>query len=252
MNNSTKLKILIVDDEMPARKLIGNFLQSSPYFEIIGEASDGFEAVKKINLLQPEIVLLDIKMPKLTGFEVLELVDYQSNIIFTTAYDEFAVQAFEKNAVDYLLKPFSAERLLSALEKAAKQNISMETSQKQENLFQINSQINGVIQRIAVKNNDKIIIIPIAEITHIQAQDDFIMIYTASAQYLKYDRLKNIENQLDSQIFIKIHRSFIVNINFIDKIELMEKDSYLVLLKTKEKVKASKSGYLELKKALKI
>jgi two-component system LytT family response regulator len=253
MKTTRKYTILIADDETPARKLIFNFLKDQSHIEIVAEASDGFEAVKKINELQPDIVLLDIKMPKLNGFEVLELIDKQVEIIFTTAYDEFAIQAFEKNAVDYLLKPFSSERLSIALQKAISKNAAQEkSSEEKDEMAQLNSFINGPLHRIAVKQNDKIIIIPVLDVTHIQAQDDFIMIYTPNAHYLKYDRLKNIEMQLDNEIFIKIHRSFIVNIHFIEKIELMEKDSYNVFLKNKTTIKASKSGYSLLKQKLNI
>jgi len=254
MINSKKIKTLIIDDEEPARNLIKTFLQVDNQFEIIGEASDGLSAVKEINNLKPDLVFLDIQMPKLTGFEVLELIENHPVIIFSTAFDNFAVKAFELNAIDYLLKPYSRERFLSAIQKV-KDKFSKDINNNDEiqKIKKLNDYTKNEIQtidRLTIKKNTKIQIITCDEIVYFEADDDFILFYTEKEKFIKDITMKYLEEHLDSNTFIRIHRSFIVNINYIDKIEQFEKESYYVLLKNNSKIKASKSGYKILKEKL--
>jgi len=247
------LKVIIIDDEEPARNLIRTFLSNDNDFEIICEAADGFSAVKEINSLKPDLVFLDIQMPKLTGLEVLELLENPPAIIFVTAYDNFAVQAFEQNAIDYILKPYTKERFLNALTKV-KEKISI-NSNKSENykkIIDLHQQKNEQISRIAIKNNSKVQLINVENITYFEAQDDYVMIYSENGKFIKYLKMNYLEQNLDSDIFVRIHRSTIVNINFIDKIELWQKDSRIVILKNKTELKTSANGYKLLKEKLNI
>ena len=244
---SAKIKVIIVDDEEPARKLIANFLKENPDFEIIDECAEGFSAVKKINELQPDLVFLDIQMPKLTGMEVLELLDNIPLIVFVTAYDEFAVKAFELNAIDYLLKPYSKKRFAETLEKVKdKFYKKIIPSEKYDNLKKsINHKKNS--ERIAVKNRSKIEVIPVEQIMLFEAQDDYVQIYSDKSKYLKNMTMKYLEAHLNKEIFVRVHRSYIVNINFIERIEKAEKESNYIIMKNNIVAKASKSGYQLLK-----
>jgi len=252
MNELKKIKVLIIDDELPARSLIKTFLSSDNQFEVIGEVADGFSAVKEINTLKPDLIFLDIQMPKLTGFEVLELLEYQPIIIFSTAFDSFAVKAFEQNAIDYLLKPYNSLRFKSALVKA-KEKIENQNISAKEEITKINEFVKNqiqIIERITVKKNSKIFIIKSEDVYFFEAQDDYVLFYTEKEKFIKDFTMKFLDEHLDSNNFVRIHRSFIVNLNFIDKIEQFEKESYYVFMKNNSKVKASKSGYKILKEKL--
>lgn len=249
--NDTKIKTLIIDDEEPARNLIRTFLQNQTDVEIIGECSDGFSAVKEINTRNPDLIFLDIQMPKLTGFEMLELIDNPPLIIFSTAFDNYAVKAFELKAVDYIMKPYTKARFLEALE-IAREKLKSEENKKvnYEKLVEISSENPEKLNRLAVKTGSKINILPIEEISMFEAQDDYVMIYSEKGKFLKNIKMKYLEEHLDENEFVRIHRSYIVNLNCIEKIELSEKDTYLVILKNKLQAKASKSGYKTLKEKL--
>ena len=243
------MKAIIADDEDLARDLIKNFLQKYNNIEIVTECCDGFSTVKAINEHKPEIVFLDVQMPKLTGFEVLELLEHKPIIIFTTAYDEYAVKAFELNAIDYLLKPFSQERFDKAISKAfsvLNANLPQPES-KTSNLETYIDENTALIERIVIKKASQLIVVPIENIYYIESQDDYVMIYDEKANYLKQKTMKYFESILDKEKFIRIHRSYIVNIEKIQKLELYEKDSYLVILKNGVQLKASRSGYQNLK-----
>lgn len=243
------MKAIIADDEDLARDLVKSFLQKHSNIEIIAECADGFNAVKAIHELKPDIVFLDVQMPKLTGFEVLELLEYKPIIIFTTAYDEFAVKAFELNAIDYLLKPFSQERFDKAIAKALsikQANIPQQES-KTQNLESYIDENTSLIERVVIKKASQLIVIPVENINYIESQDDYVMIYDEKSNYLKQKTMKYFESVLDKEKFIRIHRSYIVNIEKIQKVELYEKDSYLVILKNGVQLKASRNGYQNLK-----
>ncbi len=244
-----KYKILIVDDEPPARELIKNYLSEQNDIKIIGECQDGFEAAKAIQEEKPDIVVLDIQMPKITGFELLDLINEGPEIIFATAYDDYAIKAFEKNAIDYLLKPFSKSRLLKALEKA-KQKLS-EQPRPEDSIKKMQDHLDKEdisLERIVVKFGSKIIIIPVDEIRYIEAQNDYVMIHSEKGKHLKEKTMKYLETHLPENRFIRIHRSYIVNIEYIASVELYAKDTHLVMMKSGEKIRASQEGYKRLRK----
>ena len=245
---STKIQAAIIDDEKLARDIIKTYLKKRDDIELMAECSNGFEGIKTVNTEKPDIIFLDIQMPKLNGFEMLELLEHSPKIIFTTAFDQYALKAFEVNAVDYLLKPFSEERFNEALGKAIQQ-----TGQKgelPEEIKKLRSQLEDDIEfidRVIVKNNQKIIIIPIEKVNYIEAQDDYVMIHSSEGKFLKQKTMKYFENHLDPKDYIRIHRSFIVRIDQIKEVELFEKDSYRVALKDDTKLSVSRSGYTRLK-----
>ena len=245
---STKIQAAIIDDEKLARDIIKSYLKKRDDIELMAECSNGFEGIKTVNTEKPDIIFLDIQMPKLNGFEMLELLEHSPKIIFTTAFDQYALKAFEVNAVDYLLKPFSEERFNEALGKAIQQ-----TGQKgelPEEIKKLRSQLEDDIEfidRVIVKNNQKIIIIPIEKVNYIEAQDDYVMIHSSEGKFLKQKTMKYFENHLDPKDYIRIHRSFIVRIDQIKEVELFEKDSYRVALKDDTKLSVSRSGYTRLK-----
>jgi len=240
------IKVAIIDDETPARKLIRRFLEKYPNIEIIGEAADGLTGLKLINSLKPDLVFMDIKMPKISGLEMVEVLSELPVIIFTTAYTEFAIEAFEKNAIDYLLKPFSAQRFEQALNKA------IESMAKNDLKKTETKNSNGKLQRIVIKNNNSLEIITLDELYMIEAQDDYVFVYTKKSRFLKLERMKFLEENLDEQTFIRIHRSYIININHVTKIELLGKDSYIAILTNGLKAKISKERYKKLKQILRI
>ncbi|OFY92642.1 MAG: DNA-binding response regulator [Bacteroidetes bacterium RIFCSPLOWO2_12_FULL_31_6] len=242
-----KLKAIIIEDESLGRALIKNYLQDIKEIELIGEFADGFSGLKAINELHPDIVFLDIQMPKLTGLELLELLDEPPAIIFTTAFDEYAVKAFELNAIDYLLKPFSKERFDGAVKK-----IITQKNHHSPALINLKNQVakEKVLDKIIVKSNNNVFVIPLNEVIYIESEDDYVMIYTANGKYLQYQTMSYYEEHLTTSIFIRIHRSTIVNIHFIAKIEKFGKETYQVVLKDGIGLKVSRSRYQELKEML--
>jgi two-component system, LytTR family, response regulator len=242
------IKAIIIEDEQPARELVKNYLKAYPNIELLGEFSDGFSGIKAINELHPELVFLDIQMPKITGFEMLEILDTLPEIIFTTAYDQYAIKAFEMNAVDYLLKPFSRERFGQAIEKAADRHAKKQSSA--ENIKELKKHIQSSVdklERVVVKTGSKIKVIPVEDIVWLESQDDYVMIYTSSGKFLKQETMKHFEEHLDPSNFIRVHRSYIVRLDAIVQLELYEKGSYVAVLNTGAKVKVSDSGYKNLK-----
>jgi len=243
---------IIIDDEELARELIKSYLKNFPNINIISECENGYEGLKAINELKPDIVFLDIQMPKINGFEMLELLDSFPEIIFITAYNQYAIKAFEMNAVDYLLKPFSNERFNQAVDKALNRIEKNSSKSFVKQLVTHVDQNSKQINRIVVKVKKNIKVIPVEKIIYIEAQDDYVMIYTEDGKYLKPKTMKLFETVLDTSIFVRIHRSYIVNINFISQLELYAKESYLVILNNGNKIKASKAGYQKLKNILNI
>ena len=246
-----KIRALIIDDEKLAREIIKKFLEDIDEIIIVGECSNGFEAIKIINEEKPDVVFLDIQMPKITGFEMLELIEKPPVIIFTTAYDQFALKAFEVNAADYLLKPFSKERFNESIEKAFS-HIKNKSPQHDviQNLIKENDSKPDFLERIIIKDGSKITIMPLENIKYIEAQDDYVMIYSTDGKYLKQRTMKYFEDHLDPRNFIRIHRSFIVPVKRIKRIELAEKNSYQVKLDDATILPVSKSGYDNLKDVL--
>lgn len=243
------IKTVLIDDEPLARSIVLEYLMDHPDFSVVAECNDGFEGVKAIHQHKPDLVFLDIQMPKLNGFEMLELLEDQPHIIFTTAFDEYAIKAFEKNAVDYLLKPISPDRFQKAVEKF-RNNIRLNTpsTQKPEDLQKI-APIE-TLERIVVKKGSQIKIIPVHKIHYLEAYDDYVKIHTAEGMFLKNKTMSSFEKQLDAKQFVRVHRSFIVKVDQIGKIEPLEKDSYIAVLNSGDKVNISKSGYTRLKQSI--
>ncbi|MBM3404579.1 MAG: response regulator transcription factor [Bacteroidetes bacterium] len=244
-----KYKVLIIDDEPPARAIVASCLSGFPEFEICGECGDGFSGLKAIQELHPNLAFLDVQMPKLTGFEMLDLVENPPVIIFCTAFDQYAIKAFEMNAVDYLLKPFSAERFNQAVEKALKA-LQNPGENKVPGVLKTAEDNPEAIQRIAIRIRHKVVVIPVSDIHFLEADGDYVSIHTKEGKYLKEKTMKFFELHLDPKMFIRIHRSYIVNLTFLDRMEYYDKESYAVLMKNGERLKASTSGYRLLKDAL--
>jgi two-component system LytT family response regulator len=246
-----KIRVLIIDDEPLARELVKKYLSDNPAVEILGECENGFDALKAIQELLPDLLFLDIQMPKIDGFELLEVLDNRPEIIFTTAFDQYAIRAFEMNAVDYLLKP--KVRLEQALEKA-RQRIEMESqlvgTPSRDPLQKLQQQIDDdktTIERVITRMGSKITVIPVEKIWYIESADDYVMIYSELGNHLKEKTMKYFEEHLPRDRFIRTHRSFIVNISDIRSLELYSKDSYLAVMKNGEKLKVSSEGYRRLK-----
>lgn len=247
------ISTVIIDDEQLARDVIKNYLKDYSDIEIVEECENGFEGLKAIQEYHPDLVFLDIKMPKITGFEMLELLDTNPVIIFCTALDQYAIKAFEHNAADYLLKPYSKERFAEAVEKAKEKVISRENQEEKiDNLLQFARNSIETIRRIVVKLGSKIHIIPVDAILYIEAQDDYVMIYTEDGRFLKQNTMKYLEAHLPENEFVRIHRSFIVAVKEIVRLEGYEKESHLVILKNNSQLNVSRTGYSRLKEVLKI
>jgi two-component system LytT family response regulator len=246
-----KLRTILIDDEQPARDVVKHYLKDFPEIDIIGEFTDGFSGLKAIQELKPDLVFLDVQMPKLTGLELLDLLEQPPLIIFSTAYDQYAIKAFEMNAIDYLLKPYSKERFSQAVMKAVSQAGSgIKSSEPVQQLVKTLEENPEFLQRIAVKSRHKVTVVPIDEIVYLEAEGDYVMLHTRDAKHLKEKTMKYFETHLDPSQFIRIHRSYIINAQFIDRIEYYDKENYAVLTKTGAKLRASTTGYKILKQAL--
>lgn len=246
------LSAIIVDDEMLAREIVRRYVSENESINIVAECADGFEALRQIQSLKPDLVFLDIQMPKLDGFELLEVLEYNPAIIFTTAYDQFAIKAFEMNAVDYLLKPFSKDRFENAVQKAL-QRISHEKTSigsSLEKLKEITQETRGTIDRVVTRLGSKVTVIPVDRIWYIESADDYVMIYSELGNHLKEKTMKFFEEHLPSNNFVRIHRGSIINLAQIAAIEPYTKDTHIVTLKCGAKLRASAEGYKKLRALL--
>lgn len=243
------MKALIIDDEELARELVKNYVKEVDDLCIISECENGFDGIKAIQELKPDLVFLDIQMPKINGFEMLEILDEIPEVIFITAHNQFAIKAFELNAVDYLLKPYSKERLLSAVEKAINKIKSKEKGA--ENVKKLLQEpLTEKLERIVVKSGSKIKVVPVQKINYLEAQDDYVMIYTDEGKHLKQATMKYFEDNMDPTVFIRIHRSYIVRIDQVVQLEPYSKDNYAAKLKNGTVIRVSKSGLKVLKEKL--
>lgn len=248
---SGNLRAVIVDDEELARQLLREYLWEAGGVDIVAECGDGFDAVKAITELKPDLVFLDVQMPKLDGFEVLELIDSPPGVIFVTAYDQYAMRAFEANAVDYLLKPFRVDRLKKALEKARARLKDHQPPQVTASELAAAARAPGqTLDRIVVRDGSKIHIIPIAKLDYVEAQDDYAALHSEKKSYLKQQTIASLERQLDPQRFVRIHRSYIVNLDRIVRIEPYTRDSRVAVLRDGEQLPVSRPGYARLKALL--
>jgi two-component system LytT family response regulator len=248
---SNKIRTIVIDDEKLAREITKGYLSKHPEIEIIAECSNGFDAIKKINEDKPDLIFLDIQMPKISGFEMLELLDDPPAIIFTTAYDQYAIKAFEVSAVDYLLKPFSEERFNDALKKSyALIKDKFQQNSTIKNIIDHNDEKIEFLDRVVIKDGSKISIVPVESIKWIEAQDDYVMINSEQGRFLKKKTMKFFENHLDENMFIRIHRSYIINADFIQHLEQKGKESYQLILKNGRELPVSKTGLSKLKSTL--
>lgn len=248
------LRAILVDDEELARQVLREYLQKFSDVAIAAECANGFEAVKAISELKPDIVFLDIQMPKLDGFEVLELIDSPVAVIFVTAYDQYAMRAFEAHAVDYLLKPFNEARMKAAVDRA-RERVAQAASKppialNAADLAQAARPPDQKLERIVVKDGTKVHILPVQKLDYVEAQDDYIGLHSEKRTYLKQQTISGIEGQLDPKRFVRIHRSYIVNIERISRIEPYTKDSRVAVLGDGTQLPVSRSGHGKLKTLL--
>ncbi len=241
---------LIIDDEPLARMVVLEYLQSfKDEIEVLQECNDGFEGLKAIQQHQPDLIFLDVQMPKINGFEMLELVEQPPSVIFTTAFDEYAIKAFETHAVDYLMKPFSKDRFNKAVEKFLSQTPAQAKKQT-ETLLDTASQSPAQHERIVVKTGTKVKIIPVVDVEYLEADDDYVSVHTKEGSFLKNKTMSFFEQMLDPTQFVRVHRSYIIKIQDITRIDPYEKDAHLAILKSGAKIPVSKTGYVKLKQVL--
>ncbi len=240
------IKTVVIDDEPLARSIVLEYLKSYPEINVVQECNDGFEGVKAIAQHKPDLIFLDIQMPKINGFEMLELIEEPPDVIFTTAFDEYAIKAFEAHAVDYLLKPFSKDRFDKAVSKWLQQRRSDNPPSPLPREIRQPEEAN----RIVVKEGSNIRIIPVSEVVYVEAYDDYVKIFTQKEMFLKKKTMNYYEQSLDPLQFIRVHRSYIIQLPYITRIEPLEKDTHMALLKTGARIPLSKTGYNKLKIAL--
>lgn len=245
----SKIRAIIVDDEELARRVLREYVSAEPGLEIVAECANGFEAVKAISESSPDLVFLDVQMPKLNGFEVLELIGRDIAVIFVTAYDSYAMKAFDAHAVDYLLKPFSRERFQVALERARQRlgSAQPDTPVPEPAVLAAAARpTHEYLQRVVVKDGAKVTIIPVEKLDYVEAQDDYVALHSQKKSFLKQQTISSLEASLDPEQFVRIHRSCIVNLERIAKIEPYTKDSRVAVLNDGTQLPVSRSGYTRL------
>jgi two-component system LytT family response regulator len=251
MNDVVPLRVVIVDDEPLARGVIREFLAAHPGVEIVAECGNGFDAVKAVSELSPDLLFLDVQMPKLNGFEVLELLGRTVPVIFTTAYDKYALQAFEVHAVDYLLKPFSEERFGEALSRARARLAGEAASEVDVNALVAQARPRqGPLERVLIRDGAQVHVIPAAKIDYVEAQDDYVSFVADGKSFLKDQTLAAVEASLDPGRFVRVHRSYVLNIERIARVELYAKDSRVAILHDGRRLPVSRAGYARLSKLL--
>jgi two-component system LytT family response regulator len=247
-----RLRVVIVDDEPLARAVVREYLGAHEGVEIVAECGNGFDAVKAVSELSPDLMFLDVQMPKLTGFEVLELVGRSVPVIFTTAYDKYALQAFEVHAVDYLLKPFSEDRFAEAVSRAR----ARLAAPAEDNAVDVQALVTDArardkpVERILIRDGAQVHVIPVERIDYVEAQDDYVSFVTAGKSYLKDQTMAAVDASLDPSRFVRIHRSYLLNIDRIARVELYAKDSRVAILHDGRRLPVSRAGYARLSKLL--
>jgi two-component system LytT family response regulator len=242
------MKVIIIDDEPLAQSIVVHYLSFYPNIEILARCNDGFEGVKAIMQYQPDLIFLDIQMPKITGFEMLELIENKPKVIFTTAFDEYAIKAFDQNAIDYLLKPFSQERFDKAMQKCLANNDKDILPNGLETM--LNTSNNELETRVVVKHQGNIKIIQTVDILYLEAYDDYVKIHTAENVFVKKKTMSYFEQAFNPKQFVRVHRSYIVQVNQINKMEPSDKETMVAILKNGTKIPLSKTGYPKLKAVL--
>jgi two-component system, LytTR family, response regulator len=249
---TSRIRVVIVDDEELARQILREFLSSHPEIELVAECANGFEAVKAVAELKPELVFLDIQMPKLDGFEVLELIGNDTAVVFVTAHDNFAIRAFEVHAVDYLLKPVGATRFEAAL-KRAKERLEGKAPANATSAADLAAAARlpaQYVERIPVRDGSRVFIIPVAKLDYVEAQDDYVALASEGKKHLKQQTIGSLESALDPSRFLRVHRSYIVNLERVAKIEPYSKDSHVAVLTTGAQLPVSRAGYVRLREFL--
>ena len=268
------LRVVLVDDEAPARSILREYLGAFPDVEVVGECANGFEAVKTISELRPALVFLDVQMPKLDGFEVLDLLEPRPAVIFCTAYDEYALKAFEVHAVDYLLKPFGRERLAEALARA-KERLTAGAVREPEGALRMEFEggppapsmsesmapdgsalaraargPDRWAERIVVRDGAQVHVLPVERVDYVEAQDDYVAIHSGGKVHLKHQTLADLAEGLDPSRFVRVHRSYVANVERIARIELLAKDQRVAVLHDGRQIPVSRSGQERLRELL--
>jgi len=243
---SDPITVLIVDDEAPARAIVREYLSDYAQFVVIAECANGYEAVKAVGEHRPDLIFLDIQMPKLDGFEVLDLLETKPQVVFVTAYDEYAIRAFQVHAIDYLLKPFTAARFAEVVAHA-EEMVRRREGDSRESVTSVAMSIRKPLQRIAFRDGATIDVVPVQRIDYIEAQDDYIHVWSRGQRHIKQQTLGELEALLDATRFIRVHRSYIVNLESLARVEPYAKDSRVALLKDGTRIPVSRAGYERLK-----
>jgi len=243
------LRIVIVDDEPLSRAVVREYAAADTLIEIVAECANGFEAVKAVSELQPDLVLLDVQMPKLDGFEVLELLGREQPVVFITAYDQYALRAFEVHAIDYLLKPFSAERFEEAIVRA-RERLRAKAPTDVEAIVRDARPRSGYAERVLIRDGANVHVLPVDKIDYVEAQDDYVAFKSDGKSYLKDQTLAAVESSLEPARFVRVHRSFILNVDRIAKVELYAKDSRMAILRDGTRLPVSRAGYARLSQLL--
>jgi len=249
MTDADPLRVVVVDDEPLARAVVREFVGAHPGVEIVAECANCFDAVKAVTELSPDLMFLDVQMPKLSGFEVLELIGRSVPVVFTTAYDEYALSAFEVHAIDYLLKPFSAERFAEALTRA-RERLAAREAMPVEALVSEQQAKRGPVERVLIRDGSRVHVLPVDKIDYVEAQDDYVSFKSEGKSYLKDQTMAAVEGLLDPSRFVRIHRSYLLNIDRIARVELYAKDSRIAILRDGSKLPVSRAGYARLAKLL--
>ncbi len=247
------IRTIIVDDEELARHVLREYLSGESDIEVVAECANGFDAVKLVAEHRPELLFLDVQMPKLDGFEVLELIGNEVAVVFVTAYDQYATKAFDASAVDYLLKPFDIQRFKTALQRVRQRiGAKAQTNWNASELRQAAAAPGQYTQRIVVRDGTSLHVIPVNQLDYAEAQDDYVALHARGKTHLKQQTISNLEVSLDPSRFVRIHRSFLVNLERVAKVEPNTKDTRMAVLADGMKIPVSRSGYLRLKELMRV
>jgi two-component system, LytTR family, response regulator len=250
MTTTDSLRVVIVDDEPLARTVVREYLKAHPGVEVVAECANGFDAVKAVTELSPDLIFLDVQMPKLNGFEVIELLGRSVPVIFTTAYDQYALRAFEVHAVDYLLKPFSDDRFAEALSRARARIQNREPAPDLEALASEGRPRQGPVERVLIRDGSQVHVLPVEKIDYVEAQDDYVCFKSEGKQYLKDQTMTALEATLDPRRFVRIHRSYLLNIERIARVALYAKESRGAIRRDGIRRPVSRAGYARLARLL--
>lgn len=246
------IRTIVVDDEDLARRVVREYLDQEQDIEVIAECANGFEAVRAANELKPDLIFLDVQMPKLDGFEVLELIDPQTAFIFVTAFDEYAMRAFDAAAVDYLLKPFSGQRFRGALDRARRRLFENTQSAPPPHLRAGARPPGQYLERVVVKDGSRVHIVPADKLDYAEAQDDYVALHTEQKTWLKQQSLASLETLLDPHRFVRVHRSYLLNLDRVTKLDALTKDTKVAVLRDGTQIPISRAGYARLKELMHI